>query len=230
MEEERDYFPTDQEGIRLLLLSLKTKLENYTVPLGLTAADITGAVTRSELFDYLIDNAAMLEDGKQAFNQAKDAIINGEIGAPAPTFPVIDVPAPPTLTVGIIKQTRKLVRRIKEASGYTKAIGEDLGIVKPKSDGISPENLVPAFANRGVANFGIETSFLKQGTDGLRIEYRHKGGVWQLATIALSSPVVFNIAPQTAGAAEQIEIRAIYMKKNATVGQFSPSYTVVIAP
>jgi hypothetical protein len=230
MEEQREYFPTDQEGIRLLLLSLKTKLENYEAELGLTAADITGAVTRSELFDYLINNAAMLEDAKTAYNEAKNTIIRGEIGAPAPTFPKIELPPPPTMTVGIIKQTRKLVRRIKDAPGYTAAIGEDLGIVKPDSDGISPDDLVPMLANRSLQNFALETAFQKQGTDGLRIEYRYKSGDWQLATIALSSPVVYNITPQTAGVAEQIEIRAIYMKKNATVGQYSPSYTLVIAP
>jgi hypothetical protein len=105
-----------------------------------------------------------------------------------------------------------------------------LGIVKPDSDGIAPENLVPALANRSLPNFALETSFLKQGTDGLRIEYRQKGGNWQLATVALSSPVVYNITPQAAGTAEQIEIRAIYMEKNALVGQYSPSYTLVIAP
>jgi hypothetical protein len=230
MIEDADYFPNDEEGQRRLLLSLKTKLENYETELQLTAADITGAVTRSELFDYLINQAALLEDGKTAFNKAKEIIIDGKIGEPVPTFPKIELPVPPTLTVGIIKQTRKLVRRIKEAEGYTDAIGKDLGIVKPDADGGSAENIVPALANRGVAGFGIETSFLKRGMDGLRLEYRHKGGSWQLATIALSSPVIYNITPQTPGFAEQLEIRAIYMKKNATFGQYSPSYTVVIAP
>lgn len=63
----------------------------------------------------------------------------------------------------------------------------------------------------------------------MRLEYRHKGGNWQLATIALSSPVVYNITPQAVNAAEQIEIRAIYMEKNAITGQYSPSHTVIIA-
>jgi hypothetical protein len=230
MDGQNDWFPNDQEGQRLLLLSLKTKLENYTTELELSATDISGAVTRSELFDYLVNQAAMLEDAKVAFNKAKETIIKGEIGEPAPTFPKIELPAPPTLTVGIIKQTRKLVRRIKEANGYTQAIGEDLGIVKPGSDGGSKESLVPALANRSLPGFMLETSFLKKGMGGLRLEYRYKGGDWQLATIALSSPVTYNIAPQTAGVAEQVEIRAIYMEKNATVGQYSPSYTLVIAP
>lgn len=230
MNEDADYFPGDEEGQRLLLLSLKTKLENYETELGLTAADIAGAIQRSELFDYLINQAAMLEDAKVAFNQAKKTIISGEIGEPAPTLPKIELPLPPTITVGIIKQTRKLVRRIKEAPGYTQAIGEDLGIVRQSTGDGSTDNLVPALANRSLPNFTLETAFVKQGTDGLRIEYRHKGAGWQLATIALSSPVIYNVAPQTAGVAEQIEIRAIYMVKNSTVGQYSPSYTLVIAP
>ena len=105
-----------------------------------------------------------------------------------------------------------------------------LGIVSPDEAGLSPETTAPDVKFHTMPNFALEAEFRKYDLDALRVEFRHKGGNWQLAAILTSSPGVFNVVPNETGNAEQIEIRAIFIEKNQNFGIFSPIYTVVIQP
>lgn len=230
-EDNKDYFPNDEEGIRQLLLSLKTKTPNYKTQLELSPAMLQAFADRSDLYEFMVDNSALLEDTKIAFNTAKNRVINGNPGETVPALPTINVPAPPVaLTVGIVKATRKDIAKMKLADGYTPEIGEDLGIVKTKSTGKPAEEFFPEVRLRTLQNYKIEATFQKRGMSALRFEFRRKGGAWQKSETALASPFVFEIAPANAGEAEQIEIRAIYLNKNTPFGEYSPTYSMVIAP
>lgn len=231
MEDNTDYFPTDEAGTRQLLLSLKTKAPNYRTQLDLSTAKLQEFADRSDLYEFLIDNSELLENSKEAFSTAKDIIVNGTPGTTIPVLPSITVPVPPVaLMVGIIKSTRKDVAKMKLADGYTAEIGIDLGIKKAPGESISPENFAGEAKLRTLTDYQVEGVYKKKGMSGMRFEYRRKGGAWQVATNALGSPVVFRITPTTPGEAEQIEIRVIYLDKNTPFGQYSPTYSVVIAP
>jgi hypothetical protein len=230
-EEETDYFPTDEAGIRQLLLSLKTKAPTYKVLLELTDAKLQEFSDRSDLYEFLIDYSELLDNTKVGFNTAKDIIVNGDPKASIPVLPSLTVPAPPVdLLVGIIKLTRKDIAKMKLASGYSPEIGEDIGFIKQKAAPASPDTFVPTLELLALIAYHIQVTFKRRGMSGLRIEFRRKGGEWQRAETAFASPFTFAISPATLGDAEQIEIRAIYMKGNETFGQYSPSYTISIAP
>jgi len=169
----------------------------------------------------------------EQLNEYTDGIANGAAGSPPPTDPAWALPADPPANVppGVKARIREIAATIKaQKSIYTTADGDLLGIIPPDEANRNPSDFTPDLKLRSLANFALEAECRLFGLDGLRIEYRHKGGEWQLAAFLTSNPGVFNIHPQVAGQAEQLEIRAVYIEKNANYGNYSPIYTVVIQP
>ena len=64
--------------------------------------------------------------------------------------------------------------------------------------------------------------------DGMRIEYRPKGGNYSTAAYFTNTPGSIQITPGTPGEPESGTIRAVYLKKNAEYGEFSPEYPVTV--
>lgn len=160
-------------------------------------------------------------------------IANGALGSPPPTDPVWALPTdlPGNVPPGIKARIREIAATIKaQKSIYTTADGELLGIIPPDEADRDPADFTPDLKLRSLANFALEANCRLFGLDALRIEFRYKGGDWQYAATLTSNPGVFNIHPQVAGQAEQIEIRAIYIEKNEHYGNFSPTYTAIIQP
>ena len=113
-----------------------------------------------------------------------DGIANGNLGTPQPNEPTWALPADPPVAVppGIKRRFREIAGEIKaQKSIYTQADGELLGIVAPDEAGLSPETTVPDVKLRSITNYGLEAEFRKYGLDALRVEFRHKGGNWQLS-------------------------------------------------
>ncbi|HQU81711.1 MAG TPA: hypothetical protein PKY59_01210 [Pyrinomonadaceae bacterium] len=162
-----------------------------------------------------------------------DGIAGGALGSPALTMPAWALPdnLPNNVPPGIKARIREIAATIKaQKSIYTTADGELLGIIPPDEANRDPNDFTPDVKLRSLPNFALEAVCRLFGLDALRLEYRHKGGDWQYAATLTSNPGVFNIHPQVAGQAEQIEIRAVYIEKNEIYGNYSPSYAVVIQP
>lgn len=154
-----------------------------------------------------------------------DIIAGGDYGAPQPVKPTWALPADPPIAVapGIKRRFREIAAFIKaQKSIYTPSDGELLGIFSPNEAGLSPDTTVPELKLHPMPNFALEADFRKYDLDALRVEFRHKGGAWQLAAILTSSSGVFNVVPNDPGNAEQIEIRAIFIEKNQPYGIFLP--------
>ena len=156
------------------------------------------------------------------------------------TDPSLDTPTTPNFTSfgtvpaevppGIDFRVRELARHIKGHSKYAVADGELLGIVSSASGSNDLTEAAPTIKLRTLTNFQLEASFKKNGADGLRLEFRHADGPWQHAAVLLSSPGQFAIAPSVAGKAEQVEVRGVFVKKNADVGNFSDTVNGFVAP
>jgi len=136
---------------------------------------------------------------------------------------------PAEVPPGIEARTRELRRETVNKSVYAKADGALLGFERSAPTLPDLAQMFPEFSLRTLVNYQIEASFLKQGMDAVRFEYRYKGGNWMPLGDKASSPAILTISPQTAGEAVQIEIRAIFLRKYQTVGNYSPSYSIVAA-
>lgn len=234
MPVSRDYLPQNWAVFVVWLKNFVEQLNGalatkYDVP----AAAMTQLAADETFVIYWVNAKNTAKNQEKQLNDFVDAVVNGNLGAPAEANPdwALVTPQPTVVPPGIKKRIREIVAGIKaQKSIYTEADGELLGIIAP-GDGTDFGDITPEIVNvEPLANYGVELDFRKFGLTALRVEFRHKGGNWQLAAFLTKSPGVFNIVPQTPGEAEQIEIRAIGVENNENTGNYTPTYTVVIAP
>lgn len=226
-----DFIPQSWAAFAEWLDNFATQLPSVAAKYNLTASLPTVAADNAWV-QYWVQAKFNAKQQEKQLTDFVDIMTGGKEGDAQPTVPAWELPADPPAQVnpGIKQRIRAFVRQIKANPNYTKADGELLGIISPDEGDISPDNYTPDVKFHSLSNFALEADFRLYGLDALRIEFRHKGGAWQLAAILTSSPGVFNVIPQTAGVAEQIELRCVFTVKNQNYGNFSPIYTAVIQP
>lgn len=222
-------FPNTEPEINLLLQSLAVNLGSFKSILPVANADIDFITTAAANFQYLINTAPQVSDAKEAYTKFKDAYFNGspKDSAPAvPTFPSIAVPNP--ATVGLITESKAIIKRIKAAPGYTEVIGEALGLVDGGSAPMPTDELTAALSLKSLSGSRVEVSFSKQGQDAMRVDFQRSGSTdWNLAGIYTASPGIHDepsVQPESRG------YRGTLLKRNVPVGNESPIYTVVTTP
>ena len=224
-------FPNTEPGINLLLQSLAANLGTYKSILPVLQADIDFIIAAAANFQYLINMAPQVSDAKESYTKFKDTYFNASVGDSAPsvpTFPIIAVPNP--ATVGLITETKAIVKRIKAAPGYTDVIGEALGLVDGGSE-TTVDEITAALKLKALSNSRVEVSFSKQGQDAMRVEFKRKGeSNWTLADVFTSSPGIHDAPSVPPDEPESREYRGVLIKKNTAVGNVSPAYTVVTTP
>ena len=207
------------------LVVLKTK---YNV-----SDDMIAALTADNTWvqDWVNNKALARQQGKQLTDYT-EGVRKGKLGAPALSNPVWNLGAmPPTVPPGINDRIREVANFIKvQKSIYTIADGGLLGIVTAEEAKKPESEYVPALTLEIEPNYNTEAFFRLLGTDALQVEYRLKGGEWQIAATLTTSPGMFNIVPTVAGEAQAVEIRAIFIVNNKPFGQYSPTYSTVIKP
>ena len=152
------------------------------------------------------------------------------------TIPINDVAEaqvfiPERVMPGIKARIRELVECIKSQTHvYTKEDGSLLGVLTPEEAGWLEEDYTPDMKFRQLSNFRVDVDFRKFGMDAVRFEYRYIWGDWHFGGFLRRSPDVLAIPPRIVGAAQQIEIRAVFWESNRNFGNWSPIYRLVIAP
>lgn len=232
MAEDRDWYPRSLDERADFHLNLANQADAFAAKYGWSAATVASIVADSTWYQYWAPGRAQIEQiGKQLTGYV--ATIKGNdpsLDPPAPIDFKLSEEAPPEVPPGIEFRTRALRRETVNSSNYAVADGLLLGFQKPEAPGNDLTELAPELSLRTLSNFQIEATFSKKGTDAVRFEFRRKGGEWQLLGDKASSPATLQIPPQTAGQAEQVEIRAIFLKKYAPIGNYSATYATVIAP
>jgi len=110
--------------------NFRTKLPGYATPLGLAAGVVTAAVADSEWLMYVLSEwlpavRTFAEAGTEAATEAQ----TGD-GMALMSLPTFTPPAGGTaVNTGALQRIFGLVQTIKDSTGYTEAIGQDLGLV-----------------------------------------------------------------------------------------------------
>jgi hypothetical protein len=229
---KQHFFPTD-EGSRIQWLrNYEQKFPIHAPSLGMagevgsTLLDITYALWLLETW-----HPAIQKDAKEASSYKKymlDAPPAGEPPAPAPVGSVF---APPGLVIpGIFKRLFAQIARIKLQPGYTRAIGEDLGIIGPEEQrkDASAATKVKTRVLDGTPNQMVELAFSKDGHEGVYIESRVNGGAWAQLGIDSQSPYTDNRPLLVPGTAETREYRVRYWDKGTPNGNFTPVIKVTV--
>lgn len=227
---DKDVIPNTDAGLNTLLQLMKLNLPTHTAALGVSAGEVSQTERDADTVGYLIPYTSAVNAFKEEAFSFKDLIIDGELNAPTPALPVLNVPdaSAITFTVGIVKRLRLLIRKIKASPNYNESIGRDLGIVRD-SEGISPEMLKPTLKVTTMIDDKVRVEFNKQGQTAVRIQLKRGGGNFETVGDPTTSPFVDHTA-STGGNPEKREYRAVYLEKNEPVGQYSDIASVVTTP
>ena len=223
------YYP-DREGEQCeFLANLGDKCDNYTVPLGSTAAEMAQVKSVCTLLVYV---KGTWVDGLQKQAEAAVAFRNAiETGKPptVPTVPVVVTFTPPvgsaSPTVGLLTWLFTVIARWKTAPGCSETIMLDLGI-----KGTAPEpSTEPPDISAKVDGSIVKVRVIKSGNKGYVLQSRVQGdtafsdlGPTTAATYEDKRPV------KTPGTAEWREYRAKFWDGTEAIGAWSEVVRVTV--
>ena len=226
-------FPKTEAEIDALLQIWSERIENHAERYGLTDEMIKQVKTDYLVFHHNIVCASLLEQDRAEFYAYKNNCTNGDVNGTSADFPVISLPAQPTLSVpakpGIIPRNTELYNYFKGHPNRTEESLADLGITTAKRIPIPVDELKPNINGKAVADDRVELTFSKQGQSAVRFQMRRGGGEWIDVGDPTSSPFL-DRTPSLDGKPEKREYRAIYLNKNEAVGQYSDIITVYTTP
>lgn len=228
-----DFIPSNVSAFGDWSQNYYTHLVVLAPKYGISAAKLAQTLKDNDWVQYWVQAKYTAKLQKKQLDDYFSGVANGDLNDPKLDDPawVLAAGAPEVVDPGVKKRYREIAGFIKaQKSVYTQVDGELLGIISPDEGNVSPDDFTPDVKFESESNFALEAEFRKYGLDALRIEFRRKGGDWILAAMLTSSPGVFNINPATAGQAEQIELRCVFIVKNQPYGNYSPIYTAVIQP
>lgn len=113
-------------------------IDNYSTPLGLTAAEVNSVKADSLALSYMMDGQDAVQTFSPTFTAYKDLLRKGGADAlgPVPLGPVLPTP-PPMPAPNVESRFRKLVQRIPSASTSKTALvqGKPKFFIEPSSGG-----------------------------------------------------------------------------------------------
>lgn len=220
-----------KEGERLLWLqNFVLKLAGYVGTAGVTAADVTLATNILNGYAWLVARTEQITHFKEALRRYKTIATVGQEGAPLGAFPLAPIfPASPAaVSAGMLRQLIRLVKRIKATNGYTKAMGEDLGIESPKSTPILGK---PKFKATPTPNSVVRLDWVKRRASGVIVEsQRGDETTWTVLGRDTLSPYFDTRAPLVNGVPEIRRYRIRYLMGDAAVGDYSAILTITTTP
>jgi hypothetical protein len=183
------YFPARIGDQALWLSNLRNKIANYQAALGYTAGDITALQADADYCIYLLGTwlPAVRRFGESATAYLEQILNGSGTMATLPTFTLPALPPPPAAVMpGALRRIFVFIKNLKTRSGYSEAIGEDLGIIGSESD--ENESAVPPA--KGAARSGeVVITFKKMGHLGVWVEGQiGDASDWSFLAIDTSNP------------------------------------------
>jgi hypothetical protein len=227
-----DFYPASMDAKVPWHQNFAKYLPDVKTKYGLSTAQVDGADTDAQWMAKAVEMRHELDAASQQCTKWFAAIAGNDDGAEVPEPFSVSLPDPAIVDVkpGIERRVREIAKQIKSHPDYSEADGEKLGIVPPAPANINPDDRKPELKCEARMNYEIRVAFRKYGLDGIRLEYRHNGGQWIGAGFLINSPGSITVAPATPGQPEQVEVRAIYIQGNNTVGNWSDNVPVTVAP
>ena len=222
-----DYFPGDQAQWPIWFSNFAVKFATYAPLLGLQS-EVAGLQNDSAMTDFLVvQYKGQFESSRPTVAGWANSMLRGGIAAPAAIAPYPTTPtfAGTMVAPDIIDRTRALVKRIKAAPGYTESMGHDMGLV---STAVEPVLTAPTLEIEALSGRRLQIKWPKHDASGIEI-YVDSGAGWgeegRVLTEADGTITVRGVAGSGPVGAK---VKGIYLKKGEEVGDFGPTYDVVL--
>lgn len=226
----KSWWPNSLAEQSTMLLNFRSKVGGYATQLGFTPVQVTAAQNLCFTFINAFNFTEGARASMQAATQWREMVFFGEpTGGAAPPTPNFPDGGDFTFTLGVATQFFALRDQIVANNGYTSAMGEDLGIVGSEIVPQAPTNVTPSLKASVSMGNTVNLTGSMQGMDALRVEYAPKGGVFSTVAFLTKTPGGFLITPTNPSGAETGFVRAVFIKKNAEFGNFSPNYPVTVS-
>jgi hypothetical protein len=209
--------------------------QNFSLKLGvheptlasITAGDVTQAGLNSTNVALCVNTVNNIREDAQEYTNVKNAMLYGDLNTALPTEPTATAwtPFADGSIAGLIAWYRMMANRIKADSGYTDAIGQDLGIVStPDVPGATP----PVLDGEALPGYNNRVGWSRDGHQALRVR-RRRGSEVDFTEIAtdMNPPFMDNDAPLVAGQAEPREYQGAYVDNDAITTDWSATITVI---
>jgi hypothetical protein len=226
-------FPRTEAEIDALLQTWKLKAEDHKTTYGLTAAQLAQISDDSIVYTHSRLARQVFDDEDAELSAWKKNAFTGDPKGTAAPFPSVTIPPLPATAnppkQGIVPRNTELYNYFKNHPNRTAESLADLGITETAAAPISPDDLKPQCAAKALADDKVELSFKKQGQQAVRWQMRRGGGDFGSDKDGTTSPLI-DETPSTGGNPEKREYRAIYLKNNKPIGQYSDIMTVFTMP
>lgn len=226
------YYPTSAAEQLVWLENFRNKLPGYQTAIPLTTAQSDAGVADARSVIYVIGSwlPGVRDWAKSCTNAAAQAQ-SGD-GSTAIALPVFTAPALPTGVVlgnnGALDRLFALIQTIKDSSGYTEAIGLDLGIVgsaQAAPDFSILQPVITVTINGTTVDIGWGWGGFSAYLDQLEIQV-DRGSGWTLLTIDTTPGYTDTTAhPATL---TKWKYRAIYRVGDHQVGLWSAEVSVTV--
>jgi hypothetical protein len=198
-----DFIPQPEGKLVLMLTNLDSKIDGYAIALGIDPVLLAEIHVKIKAIIKAINDAIA---GKQTWKNLEAAKRGTK-----------------TEILGFLRTN---IARFKTESGYTEAIGKDLGIIGT-TDTFDHNAYKPTLKATVFPKY-INLEFIKKGIDAVNIYVRIKGGTeWTFLARDTRSPYHDSENLKTAGVPEVREYMCIGVIADEEIGQESDVVTVV---
>jgi hypothetical protein len=228
-----NYYPSRIGDQVNWLDNFSVKLPVHATGLALADPEVTAAVADAKWGKYVLGSwLTAVRNFSPSTTDAVDDVLTGEGGTVIvlPTFAAPALPAGVTAQLpGTLTRIFALIASMKLSSGYTEAIGTDLGIVGSEAT----EKPLPKFSaetEQGAGCQCVHLRFAKYGHMGVYIESRRGAGTWEFLAIDTESPYEDERPLLVAGQPEVREYRMRFWDKGTPNGDWTDVVRVTVSP
>jgi hypothetical protein len=197
---------------------------------GLNVEDIADIELDSSVVQYLNTTNEYLEAEMKSWRDARDAFFEQETVAPAPAIPAFNITVPPVGAIAaIIVRTVKFADKIELSDNYSEAVGKAFGIVATKPEPPPIDNVKPTLKAAAKGDWKVALRVSLKGFDGVKLEMRRDGDTaWTSLGMYPSGEIIDDTATFAPDKPETRSYRAVFVKKNTPVGEYSDTVEVTV--
>ena len=231
----QNYYPSRLAAQVIWLTNYAGKLTAHALALNFTAAQAAATVADAKWLLYVL--GAWLADVRTFAQGATEYIelaqtgLSGGSQFPTPVFTSAAIPAGTVpVQAGALARIFQFVQALKDATGYTTAIGEDLGLIGALNNEDHPS---PKYTLKAVQGDGcqcVEIAFIKFTHQGVYIESKRGNGDWTFLGIDTEKPYTDDRPLLVPGQAEVREYRLRFWDKGTPNGPWSDVAKIAVAP
>ena len=193
----RSWFPASLQERAAWFQNFAVQFSPIAASLGFLPAVVTQVASDNDDFQFCASQTVEVEAFAKAFRAYRQTVTEGNVGEPAPAYPLNPSAVPPAqVPTGIFERLDELVKRIRVAPAYTAEIGALLGIVPAQSNNILPEELQPVLKVTTLPGSVVQVKFTRGDTNGIFVETKiDNSETWNSVGVYPTSPAVL-VIPQ----------------------------------